>query len=125
MYKNKIVCITGCSSGIGAACVEVFLEKGWRVILHARNANTLQSTLNTVNITKEQIATVFADLQDPNSYQQLVKDICAPWGVPDVIIHNAGISQKSFAMDTKPPLKNNSCKSIFGLLFTFPNYSFP
>ena len=47
--KNKVVVVTGASSGIGKACATYFAYKGSKVVLSARSHDTLKSISNSLN----------------------------------------------------------------------------
>jgi NADP-dependent 3-hydroxy acid dehydrogenase YdfG len=48
--KNKVIIVTGASSGIGKACVKKFNEKGATVVLAARNIDKLKQVKNELKI---------------------------------------------------------------------------
>ncbi len=90
---NKLVIITGASSGIGAACAVQFASKGWDLILTARRhdrliemASVLQSRYNT------KVFTLEMDVRDSKSGELLATFITERNLQPDVLINNAGLA---------------------------------
>ncbi len=47
---NKIVLITGATSGIGKACARKFAKEGWNLILNARNASKLETLIYELKV---------------------------------------------------------------------------
>jgi uncharacterized protein len=88
--QNKIVLITGASSGIGAACAKEFAKEGAQVLLVARNVSKLKVVTNEIIANGGQAKYFIADVSDYKIVQQLAEKIKKEVGVPDVIINNAG-----------------------------------
>ncbi len=83
---NRIVLITGCSTGIGRALAEAFNKKGDTVIATARRPESMQA-LKDLGCETEQL-----DVTDADSIGQLVETIKNRHGKIDILINNAGIS---------------------------------
>lgn len=97
MFENKIWWITGASSGIGAALAEALSAKGAKLILSGRNAPALAelaAQLKTESFILPFEATDFSVLP------QIVEKAFAWGGRVDGLVNNAGISQRSMAVDT-------------------------
>lgn len=83
------VLITGSTAGVGQLTAKALIEKGYKVVLHARNeqrANDAKRDLPNAE------AVVIGDLSDIEATKKLANDINA-LGTFDVIIHNAGVYQ--------------------------------
>lgn len=93
--KDKVVAITGASSGIGAATAIMLAARGAKVVLGARRADRLE--LLTAQLVKDggDAVCVVTDVRKRDDLQRLVKLACDTYGRLDVIINNAGISQLS------------------------------
>lgn len=93
--KDKIVVITGGSSGIGKALVETALAKGARVGVCARNAEKLISMFTP----SDRLLCVQADVSVESDCKKLIDAVVAKWGGVDVLINNAGISMRALFAD--------------------------
>jgi len=97
-FENKVVWITGASSGIGAALVSQLSEQGARIILTARN----ETALNELSAScKTETRVLAADLYQSQQLAGLVDQAIGAFGRIDIIIHAAGVSQRSLAEDTE------------------------
>ena len=98
-FENKTVWITGASSGIGAALARAFSDEGAPIILSGRRVDALQAVargLRTDTLVLPFEATDYANL--PESVEQ-----AWAWrGQVDVLVNNAGVSQRSLAINTAP-----------------------
>lgn len=96
--KGKTVLITGASSGIGAALAREFARRGAGLILLARNRQRLETVRDAcVGLGAEDIRLVEADLTDFAAIDDFVPTLKKPL---DFLVLNAGISQRSLAMET-------------------------
>lgn len=99
MYKNKVVWITGASSGIGEALAYEFSRQGARLVLSARRAEVLDD-VRARCINAEQHLVLPLDMTDSASMPRHVVTVLKKFGQIDVLINNAGISQRSLIKDT-------------------------
>lgn len=98
-YHNKKVLITGASSGIGEALAYEFAKEGAFLILAARNIEELERVkLNCVGAAN--VITIFLDISDHQSVFAKIKLLLDEFGAIDVLVNNAGISQRSLAINT-------------------------
>jgi len=97
--KDKVVIITGASSGIGKACVEAFAKKGSNVMMAARDLDKLQSAMNDVKKSGDTIAICKADVSNENDCKNLVEATLHEFGRIDVLINNAGLSMRALFKD--------------------------
>ncbi|RUO22627.1 short chain dehydrogenase [Aliidiomarina iranensis] len=94
--NGKTIWLTGASSGIGLALAEALAEKGARLILTARS----EATLNELAERLPGNHRVFSlDLSNPENAFQHGQDLVANETI-DVLINNAGVSQRSAVLDT-------------------------
>jgi short-subunit dehydrogenase len=99
-YHNKIVWITGASSGIGLALAHELSIRGAKLILTSSNAQKLEEVA-LVCRNKGAICEVLAcDLSDHKQVESLSAKAIACYGHIDVVILNAGKSQRSLAVET-------------------------
>jgi len=98
-FKNKVVWITGASSGIGKALAIKLSNCNTRLILSARNKIKLEEVkLLCENSNKIKILSL--DLEDFVSLQHKVTEAISLFGVIHVLVNNGGISQRSLAKET-------------------------
>ncbi|MEW5858922.1 MAG: SDR family oxidoreductase [Cyanobacteriota bacterium] len=92
--KDKIVVITGASSGIGAACAKVFAQAGAKLILVARRQERLQELAD--ELSKEfscQLHLLALDVRDRASVESAFSSLPDAWADVDILINNAGLSR--------------------------------
>ena len=97
--ENKIVWITGASSGIGLAVAKLFNERGSVVILSARKKETLEKTQKTLP-NPEKSFVLPLDLTKPEQFVMATKQVIDRYNDIDVLVNNGGISQRSLASET-------------------------
>ena len=97
--RNKVVVITGASSGIGLALALQALEEGAFVAVCARNCSALSQTYSHF-IEKGSLLVMSVDVSKEIACKQFIEAIQTKWGSIDVLINNAGISMRSLFADT-------------------------
>jgi short-subunit dehydrogenase len=99
--KNKIVWLTGASSGIGEALAYELSKKGAKLILSARRKEDLQRVKgNCPPETQSQVQILPLDLERADTLKLSTEAAQQIFGHIDILINNAGVSQRSFAKDT-------------------------
>lgn len=93
--KNKVVVITGASSGIGAATAKLLASNGAKVVLGARRADRLEALVTDITNAGGQAAYQVTDVRDAAEVQGLVDLAKSKFGGIDVIFNNAGIMPTS------------------------------
>ncbi|MGW0043851.1 SDR family NAD(P)-dependent oxidoreductase [Rhodococcus sp. NPDC003348] len=88
---DKVVIVTGASSGLGVAFAQACAEAGADVVLAARRAEKLEDTANLVRATGRRALTVATDVTSPEQCQAMVDAAMAEFGRVDVLVNNAGI----------------------------------
>ena len=96
---TRTILVTGASSGIGQACAEHFLEKGWNVALLARRADALAAIAKD----HKNALAVPADVTDESSVDAAFAKTAAHFGHLDVVFNNAGINVPSATIDEISP----------------------
>jgi dehydrogenase/reductase SDR family member 7B len=97
--KDKVVIITGASSGIGKACAINMAKKGAKVVIAARNIDKLEETAQEITAYNVNILTVKCDVSIQSDCENLIKETVAKYGGIDVLINNAGISMRAIFND--------------------------
>lgn len=98
-YKDKKIWITGASSGIGKALAIELSKHGAYVILTARSMDKLQETKSALQDPKKG-EIVLLDMANSNQIDTVTTDLLSKHGHIDMLINNAGISQRSLTLDT-------------------------
>ncbi|MFG6203295.1 SDR family oxidoreductase [Pseudomonas retamae] len=88
---NKVVLITGASSGIGEAAARLIAAKGAHVVLGARRTERLEKLVGEIRSDGGSASARALDVTDMNSMQAFVEFAQAQHGKVDVIINNAGV----------------------------------
>jgi len=99
MFKNKVVWITGASSGIGEAVALALIDEGATVIASAPFLEELEIVKNKVS-RPENFHCVVLDLLQPETLEPLAKRMIEQFERIDILINNAGVSQRALAVDT-------------------------
>ena len=99
-FKNKVVWVTGASSGIGKATVLALAENDARLIISSRNVDKLEEVRALCKNSKN-MKILQVDLDDYHHLDQLVQKAISLFGSIDILINNGGISQRSLAIDTE------------------------
>ena len=90
--ENKVIVITGASSGIGCATSKHLAGLGAKVVLGARRAENLQSIVEEITSKGGQATWKVTDVTDQQSVLALVDHGRETYGPIDVLINNAGIN---------------------------------
>jgi short-subunit dehydrogenase len=99
MWRDQVVWITGASSGIGEALAHALGRRGARLILSARRAGCLAALRRELDVPERHLELPL-DLAAAQSLPAAVERALAHAGRIDVMVHNAGISQRSLVAET-------------------------
>ena len=88
---DKVVIVTGASSGLGVAFAQGFAEAGADLVLGARRVEKMADTAALVEQAGRRAYCHKTDVADPEQCQQLVDAAIAEFGRVDVLINNAGV----------------------------------
>ena len=93
--KDKVVIITGGSSGIGKALAEEFGKRGSKVLITGRNQVDLQTAVDELRQKGIAIGGFPADVSRPEDNRAMADEAIRAFGKIDVLINNAGISMRA------------------------------
>ena len=89
---NKIIFITGATSGIGLGCARKFAANGDKLILTGRNATRLSEISNELKAQGTEVVTLKFDVRDREAAQKAMDSLPAEWTKIDVLVNNAGLA---------------------------------
>ena len=95
LFLDKVVIVTGSSSGIGEATAREFAANGSKVMLAARSEEKLKSIVEEIK-SKNQIADyIVTDVTKEADCKRLVEKCVEKFGTVDILINNAGMSMRA------------------------------
>jgi len=100
-FQGKTVWLTGASGGIGAALATAFARDGANLILSGRNTDKIEALGSTLAGTfPGEYKTLFLDLAHTDDHVETARKARSLFGSVDVLVNNAGISQRSLLHET-------------------------
>lgn len=103
-FRGKVIWITGASSGIGEALCREFARGGARLVLSARNESELERVRDdcvAAGSRAEDLLVLPLDVVDFAAMPGAVTQVQQAFSAIDMLINNAGMSQRSFCVDTE------------------------
>jgi short-subunit dehydrogenase len=94
-FEHKVVWVTGASSGIGLAFVEQLVMAKAKIVLSARNEDKLLEIQKRLQLTDANSLVLPLDITSKEDFSEEVNRVIQHFGQIDVLINNAGISQRS------------------------------
>lgn len=91
--QDRIVLITGASSGIGSATARVFAQAGAKLILTARRQDRLEQLADELGKFASSTHLLSLDVRDAIAVESAISNLSADWSSIDVLINNAGLSR--------------------------------
>ena len=92
MLKNKIVFITGASSGIGAACAKQFAKSGAKLLLCARRIEKLNELAMQLQEYGAEVYVFQLDVRQHSQVKNSLKTLPEKWKNIDILLNNAGLA---------------------------------
>lgn len=92
-FNNKIIAITGASSGIGKAMANLALQNGAKVAVCARNLEKLNKIFSDFKM--ENLLLIQADVSRKEDCNNFINAVLTKWNGLDILINNAGISMRA------------------------------
>lgn len=117
-FTNQVVVVTGAGSpkGIGRTIAHTFGKQGAKVVICDINQEGLDANVKEMQEMGIEAAGFAANLTDPEAVKELVNKIVDKYGRIDVLVNNAGISQKVTVADmTLEDIKRIFNVNMFGL----------
>lgn len=92
LIMNKIVLITGATSGIGLGCARKFAANGDKLILTGRNEQRLEEIRKELTAKGTQVLTLAFDVRDREKAAECINNLPKEWKDIDVLVNNAGLA---------------------------------
>ena len=99
VLADKVIWITGASSGIGKALAQTAAQQDTKLILSGRRVDALEALATEVSV--DCLVLPF-EVTDYDALESKVEEAWAWQGRVDILVNNAGISQRCLAIDAKP-----------------------
>ena len=99
--KNRVVIITGASSGIGLALAKAFADEGAKLALAARSIDKLNNLVSVLGEDGVEAIAVKTDVSSEEDCKNLIEQTKQRFGKIDVLINNAGISMRAAFKDVE------------------------
>lgn len=89
MKSGRLAVVTGGSQGLGLAVARALLREGYRVALTGRRAQALEEARQSLQA-EDRVLTVPADVSEESEVLRTFEEVQRAFGVPDVVVNNAG-----------------------------------
>ena len=100
-FKDKVVIITGGSSGIGFALAHEFGRLGAKIVISARNNERLLQAASNLKSESIDVISVQTDVSQEKDCVHLIESTIAHFGRIDILVNNAGMSMRAVFAKTK------------------------
>lgn len=115
-FADKVVIVTGASSGIGAGAAIHFSKLGAKVVITGRNEDNLKETAGKC---EGEILSITADLNIEADRVKIIDQTVAKFGKLDVLVNNAGLGEAgdilTTTLDQYDKVMNTNVRSVFHL----------
>lgn len=113
--RDKVVLITGASSGFGAAAAKLFAQEGCKIVLAARRLERLEDLAQEIRSAGAEALPVSVDVTQPAQIEALVSTAVDRYGHIDVLFNNAGFGRLNW-LETLDPVKDIHAQIAVDLL---------
>lgn len=100
---NRVVWITGASTGIGFEIAKVFAKSGYTIVATARRKSRLVALVSEIRFAGHEAYAFVCDVRSERSIISTKKKILEKCGTIDILINNASITTFKSFIETKPP----------------------
>jgi short-subunit dehydrogenase len=101
-WQGKVAVVTGGSSGLGRAIARTFIAQSAKVVICARSVEKLEATARELDSSGDNILAVPADVTKQIDVERLIARTIERFGRLDVLVNNAGRSDRGTAIETTP-----------------------
>lgn len=114
-FADKVVLITGASSGIGAACAIRFARASAKLSLVGRNVENLEKVAeHCEEASRSKPLTIIGDITSKEDVKRIVSSTIDRYGQIDVLVNNAGITLMASITDGVEPLDHVMTTNVHG-----------
>jgi short-subunit dehydrogenase len=99
LFKDKVVIVTGASSGIGEATAREFARNGSKVVLAARTESRLSQITREITDAGGEAIFVKTDVSIEEDCRQLIENTVEKYGRINILVNNAGLSMRAAFLD--------------------------
>lgn len=101
-WQNKVVLVTGGSSGLGRIIAEAYASAGARVAVVGLEADQVAAVGEEMRVAGCEVLALSADITRQDDVERIVQSVVDHWGQIDVLVNNAGRSMRGKLLDTSP-----------------------
>lgn len=95
IFKDKVVIVTGASSGIGEAAAREFARNGSKVVLAARSEARLAKIVEEIKADNGKACYVKTDVSNEDDCRKLIETAVSEFGTVHILVNNAGLSMRA------------------------------
>ncbi|TYB49132.1 SDR family oxidoreductase [Actinomadura chibensis] len=99
-FGGDLVVVTGAGSGIGRATAHAFAAAGARVVVADIDEESAKRTVDEIAAAGGEAHAFTVDVADADAMERFAGDVRESFGVPDVVVNNAGIAMAGSLLDT-------------------------
>ena len=105
--RRRVAFVTGASYGIGAACAFALAKDGYDVAVTATRLEHLKATSERLESLGARALPIALDVRSHGAVRDAIERAAGALGEIDVLVNNAGVTQRKSALDTTPEEWNN------------------
>ncbi len=122
-FKNKVVVITGASSGIGEASAIQFAKKGANIVLVARREEKLLAVKKKISNFNVKTQICICDVSQKLQVKQMAKTVLDKFGRIDILVNNAGFAIYGTISDLSiEEIESQMETNYFGMVYCIKNF---
>jgi len=122
-FQNKIIVITGASSGIGEASAFEFAKKGASIVLVSRRQDKLQEVKRKLSKFNIDILVIPCDVSNKSDVLQMSKLVIKKFGRIDILVNNAGFAIYGSVNDLRiEDIESQMATNYFGMIYCVKNF---
>ena len=122
-FKNKVVLITGASSGIGEASAIQFAKKRANVVLVARREEKLLAVQKKISKSNVNTLVCTCDVSEKTQVKQMANKVLDKFGRIDILVNNAGFAIYGTISDLSiEEIESQMATNYFGMVYCIKNF---